>query len=127
MHNNRMETRSLTCVACPIGCAVTVGLEDGEAVRVSGNSCKRGEAYARAECTNPTRMLTSTVRVTGGEAALTPVKSAAPLPKRLLLACMAVINRAQLDAPIAAGDVVIKNILDTGVDIIATNRNRKEP
>ena len=62
-----MEERTLTCIRCPRGCAVTVTLEDGAVVSVRGNSCPRGDAYARAEVTNPTRVVTTTVPVRGSD------------------------------------------------------------
>ncbi|MDD5866147.1 MAG: DUF1667 domain-containing protein, partial [Lachnospiraceae bacterium] len=61
------EKKNLTCICCPMGCQITVTLKDGEVTDVTGNTCKRGDIYARKEVTNPTRVVTSSVRVTGGE------------------------------------------------------------
>lgn len=117
-----MKTKELICVSCPIGCAVTVTLDDNnEVVSVTGNTCKRGDSYARQECTHPERMLTSTVKVTGSRLPVVPVKSAKPVPKELLLDCMQEINRVTVQAPVHIGDVVLANILNTGVDIVVTN------
>ncbi|MCR4593619.1 MAG: DUF1667 domain-containing protein [Clostridiales bacterium] len=117
-----MTKRELTCIACPIGCAITVSLDDNKNVTdVTGNTCKRGDAYARSECTAPTRSLTSTIRVEGGKEYVVPVKSSGPVPKEMLFDCMKVINSSSIKAPVKIGDVAIKNILDTGVDIVATN------
>ena len=117
-----MENRELVCVACPLGCPITVTFDaDGNVETVTGNTCKRGDAYARTEVTNPTRMLTTTVKVEGGKSYVVPVKSATPIPKGMMFECMEVINKASVKAPVNIGDVVIENILDTGVDIIATN------
>ena len=117
-----MKTKELICVSCPIGCAVTVTLDDNnEVVSVTGNTCKRGDSYARQECTHPERMLTSTVKVTGSRLPVVPVKSAKPVPKELLLDCMQEINRVIVQTPVHIGDVVLSNILNTGVDIVATN------
>lgn len=117
-----MKTKELICVSCPIGCAVTVTLDDNnEVVSVTGNTCKRGDSYARQECTHPERMLTSTVKVTGSRLPVVPVKSAKPVPKELLIDCMQEINRVTVQAPVHIGDVVLANILNTGVDIVATN------
>ncbi len=118
-----MEKRELVCVACPLGCPITVTLEDdGTITEVTGNTCKRGDAYARTEVTAPTRMLTTTVRVEDGKkSSVVPVKSANPVPKGMLMECMEVINRTVVKAPVKIGDIVVKNILDTGVDIVATN------
>ncbi len=114
------EIRKMICIACPIGCHMKVTLDNNEVVKVEGNTCKRGEVYAKAECSNPTRILTTTMRVKGGKYPLVSVKSAEPLPKGKLLECMKVINSVVLKAPMSIGDVAVKNILDTGVDIVLT-------
>lgn len=117
-----MEKRELVCVACPLGCGITVSIGDkGEVLEVTGNNCKRGDAYARNEVTAPARSLTTTLRVDGGKAYVVPVKSAGPVPKGMMFDCMKVINKAKIKAPVKIGDVVIKDILGTGVDIVATN------
>ena len=114
--------KNLTCVACPLGCSITVELDDaGNILSVTGNTCKRGDAYARTEMNNPTRSLTSTVKVSGGAHPVVPVKSAAPVPKSMLFDCMKEINQVTLQAPVKIGQVVIQNILGTGVDIVTTN------
>lgn len=114
--------KEMTCVACPLGCQLTVELSDSnEVLSVSGNTCKRGEAYAHDECTNPVRMLTTTVRVNGGSLPVVPVKTSQPIPKGKMFDCMKVINSEIVDAPVKMGDVIISNICDTGVDIVATN------
>ena len=115
--------RELTCVACPLGCTVTVEYNDTEVLSVTGNTCKRGEAYAKTEITNPTRSLTSSVKVNGGIHPVVPVKSNMPVPKTMLFDCMEVINNACVDAPVKLGQVIIENILDTGADIVATNND----
>ena len=117
-----MEKRELVCVACPLGCGITVSIGDnGEVLEVVGNTCKRGDTYARNEVTAPARSLTTTVRVDGGKAYVVPVKSAGPVPKGMIFDCMKVINKSSIKAPVKIGDVVIKDILGTGVDIVATN------
>ncbi|MCL2105760.1 MAG: DUF1667 domain-containing protein [Oscillospiraceae bacterium] len=118
-----MSTKELICVACPMGCGLTVTLgEAGEVAAVSGNGCKRGIAYAHAEIANPTRSFTSTVRVEGGAAPLVSVKSAEPVPKAKLYACAKAMNAVRARAPIAIGDVILSDVAGTGVDIVATNR-----
>ena len=115
--------RELVCVSCPLGCALKVELDDnGAVVSVSGNTCKRGEKYANDECTNPVRMLTSTMKVNGGSLPVIPVKTNKPIPKGKMFECMEVINNEVVDAPIKMGEVLISNICDTGVDIVATNQ-----
>lgn len=115
--------REFVCVVCPRGCLLEVKGENAGKVTekdISGYKCKRGLSYAFNEYTNPVRSLTTTVRINGGCQAMAPVKSAAPLPKDLLFECMKVINSYTVEAPVRVGDVLIKNILGTGIDIIST-------
>ena len=113
--------KEMTCVSCPLGCTITVEYDDNGIISVTGNTCKRGDAYARTEMTNPTRSLTSSVCVKGGLHPVVPCKSSAPVPKKLMFECMKVINSVTVTAPVKIGDVLIKNILDTGADIVATD------
>lgn len=115
--------KELTCVSCPIGCQLKVELNDkNEVLSVTGNTCKRGEKYAHDECTNPVRMLTTTIKVNGGSLPVIPVKTSVPIPKGKMFECMQVINNEVVDAPIKMGEVLISNICDTGADIVATNQ-----
>ena len=111
--------RELTCIGCPLGCALRVEVK-GEEIAVSGNTCPRGEKYAKAEVTNPVRMVASTVALSGGSIARVPVKTAREVPKARVLDCMAAIRRAKAVAPVRAGDVLIRDCAGTGVDVIAT-------
>ncbi len=113
--------KNLTCVACPLGCSIEVEIENGEVISVTGNTCKRGDTYARSEITNPVRSLTTSVKVEGGVHPVVPVKTSGPIPKGKMFDCMKEINSAKISAPVKIGDVVIKNILGLGVDIVATN------
>ncbi|MBE6773117.1 MAG: DUF1667 domain-containing protein [Ruminococcaceae bacterium] len=116
--------KEMICVSCPIGCMLTVELnENNIPVSVKGNTCKRGEQYAHDECTNPVRMLTTTIKVSGGKLSVVPVKTSKPIPKGKMFDCMQVINNEVVDAPVKMGDVLICNICDTGVDIVATNED----
>lgn len=122
-----METRELTCIGCPLGCALRVELNDaGEVVSVSGNTCKRGEEYGRREVTAPVRMVTSTVRVTGGKAAVVPVRTATDIPRGKIFDCMDEIRSAVVAAPVEIGDVVIENVAGTGVSIVASKAVEQE-
>ncbi len=114
--------KNIICVACPMGCGITVDFDkNGNIVSVTGNTCKRGDTYAKAECTNPVRSLATTVKVNGGVHNVVPCKSAGSLPKDKIMDCMNCINNAEVNAPVALGDVLIENILGTGIDIVATN------
>lgn len=119
--------RQLTCIICPIGCCLTAELdENGEVLNVTGNTCGRGKAYAESECTHPVRTLTTTMRVSGGTEPLVSIKSDMPLPKELLLPCMEKINRLQVAAPVQIGDILFRNIENTGIDLVATGNMKKD-
>lgn len=113
--------RDLTCVACPLGCSITVEYEGTEVLSVTGNTCKRGDAYARTEIINPTRSIASTVKVNGGVHPVVPVKTSAPIPKTMIFDCMKEINKVCVNAPVTIGQVIIADVLGTGADIVATN------
>lgn len=115
-----MEKKELICIGCPLGCSVTVELEGNEILSVAGNTCRRGEDYARKECTNPTRIVTSTVPVDGGEIPQVSVKTASDIPKDKIFACMAELKKIRIKAPVRIGDVVLADAAGTGVDVIAT-------
>ena len=114
-----METRELTCIGCPLGCSLSVTLENGEVTSVTGNTCPRGDAYARKEVTNPTRIVTTTVRVSGGAAPMINVKTQSDIPKDKIFECVAALKGVTIQAPVAIGDVVLENVAGTGVNIVA--------
>lgn len=114
--------RELTCIVCPKGCPLKVELEGKEIKSITGYTCRRGEEYARTECTAPRRTLTTTAPVVGG--GVVPVKTNATVPKETLFECMELVNKAKVPADAKAGYVVIENILGTGVDVVTT-RNVK--
>ncbi|HHY82481.1 MAG TPA: DUF1667 domain-containing protein [Clostridiales bacterium] len=115
-----MEERIITCIVCPMGCRLNVEAENDKIGNISGNRCSRGKTYAAEECTAPKRMLTTTVRVSGGIHPFLPVKTERAIPKGLIRQCMEEIRSVQVSAPVKAGDIIVKNICGTGVDIIAT-------
>lgn len=117
------ETRELTCINCPLGCMLTVELKDGEVVSVSGNTCKRGDVYARKEIANPTRIVTTSVPVRGSNTErMLSVKTARDVPKGKIFDIMDVLHGVSVEAPVEVGDVVVANVCDTGVDVVATRR-----
>ena len=114
-----MTEKKLTCINCPIGCIITVTMDGDDIVSVEGNTCKRGDVYARSEVTAPKRVVTGLVRVKGRHEPLS-VKTAAPIPKELVLECAALLRKTVVDAPVSMNQVVIPDVLGTGVDIIST-------
>ena len=109
----------ITCINCPVGCRLDVTLENGQVVSVTGNTCKRGETYARQECVDPQRMVTAVIPVAGSAVPLS-VKTRTPIPKKRIADCMRALSEVQITAPVAAGSVVLANVCGTGVDVIAT-------
>lgn len=108
----------LICINCPKGCEMDVAV-DGEQVTVSGNACPRGEAYARAEVTNPTRMVTGLVRVAGLRKPLS-VKTKVAVPKAKIDAVLFALHQTTVQLPVKIGDVIIPDVAGTGVDVVAT-------
>lgn len=117
-----MEIRNLTCIGCPMGCSLEVTMEGAEVVSVTGNTCPRGAAYARKEVTNPTRIVTSTVRVSGSESGAVAVscKTESDIPKGKIFDVVRDIAGVTVSAPVHIGDVVKANVAGTGVNMIAT-------
>ena len=124
-----METKELTCIGCPMGCQITVTMDNGAVVSVAGNTCKIGDTYARKEVVCPMRIVTSTVRVVNdaseagkanAEYAKVPVKTSADIPKSAIFDIMDVIHKTCAKAPVKIGDVIVENVANTGVNIIAT-------
>ena len=120
-----MEERNLTCINCPMGCSLTVTIENGEVINVTGNTCKRGDIYARKEVTNPTRIVTSSVRVKNGEIAIVSCKTESDIPKGKIFDIVKALEEIEVSAPISIGDTIVENVCDTGVNIIATKNVAK--
>lgn len=115
-----MERKVLTCIGCPLGCTITVEMENGAVLRVSGNTCRRGDVYARKEVTAPTRIVTGTVRVVGGTAPVVSVKTAEDIPKDRILACAEMLHGVTVHAPVSIGDVIVPDAAGTGTPLVAT-------
>lgn len=114
--------KDLVCIVCPRGCRLTI-IEDKESengYKVEGNLCKRGEGYAIKEVTNPTRVITTTVVIENALLNRLPVKTLGEVPKEKIFECMEEINKVRVSSPIKVGDIIIKNICNTGVDIVSS-------
>ena len=109
--------KELICIVCPKGCHLKVDEEHGYAV--TGNGCQRGAEYGKVELTNPTRVVTSTVKCVGGAHPRCPVKTDAPIPKGLIFEARKTLDDVELTAPVRVGDVVIANVCGTGVNFVA--------
>lgn len=112
---------TLTCIRCPKGCQVMVTLEGGQVTAVTGNGCPRGDAYARKEVTDPTRVVTTVVPVSGSDVArMVSVKTAGDVPKAKVLDVVRALSDVSMAAPVHIGEVVLADVCGTGVDVIAT-------
>jgi CxxC motif-containing protein len=110
------------CINCPLGCTVELTEEDGEILEIAGAECKVGEKYAAEEFRDPRRKVSTTVRVAGGSLPLLPVVSVAPIPKRMVREAVKVLAEVVVDAPVADGQVVYRDILGTGVDVVSSRK-----
>ena len=120
-----MIEKRFTCLSCPIGCALTVQIDDNKVVGISGNQCPRGDAYGRQEALEPMRVLPSSVRVVNGTRPLLSVKTDCPIPRRLIPEAMRLIREVAVEAPIAIGNIVLTDILGTGANLVATREIRR--
>jgi len=103
-----------------MGCTLDVTVDGETVVDVSGNTCKRGTEYAQAEISDPRRMVASTVKVQGGIHPLVPVYTETAFPKPRIFNLLAQLREVELKAPVAAGQIVLKDVLGTGVDVLAS-------
>jgi CxxC motif-containing protein len=109
----------MICINCPKGCELDVEKADDGTVSVTGNACPRGEEYGRSELVNPTRMVTGLVRVAGMRKPL-PVKTKTAIPKGKIDAVLFALHQTTVQLPVKIGDVIIQNVVETGVDVVAT-------
>lgn len=117
--------RELVCIVCPKGCTMKIEEKDGE-ISVTGNSCKRGASFAVSEMTEPKRTVCTTVRTVFKDAPVIPVRVSAEIPKDRIFDVMREINAVTLSLPVGRNDVIIKNVLGLGADVIATSGVLKE-
>ncbi|MEL7626409.1 MAG: DUF1667 domain-containing protein [Anaerolineaceae bacterium] len=115
-----MEEKNYICTACPMGCKLIVRMEGDEVVKILGNRCKKGETYGRQEAIAPQRMVASTVKIANGIHPLLPVYTKGSIPKRKIREVLDKIRAVEVTAPVKAEDVIIANVIGTGVDVIAS-------
>lgn len=121
-----MKKEKLICIGCPMGCNLTVSIgKDGQAVEVVGNTCKKGEIYGKKEVTDPRRTVTSTVKILKGNHPVLSVKTNGDIPKDKIKQCMKEIKKTVVSAPITEGEIVVKDVAGTGVNVIATKNIKK--
>lgn len=113
-------SKRIVCVACPIGCEINVHTDENGELKILGNRCKRGYEYAKDEVTNPKRVLTMSVKVEDGEIELVSVKTDGAIPKKLIPQAIEFLKALKIPAPIKVGDILIEDLLNTGVKVVAT-------
>ena len=116
----KVETREITCIICPVGCRASVSLRNGEVLEIKNLECPRGEKYILQEVKAPMRDFFTTVRVTNAPTQVLSVRSTGPVPKAKLKECALELAKIKVEAPVRLGDMIVKNILGLGVDIVAT-------
>ena len=119
-----MEIKNLICITCPVGCRLEIEMEDENNIRsISGNKCPKGPIYAREEITNPLRIVTTTVELIGGDEPRLSVKTQREIPKGKIFASIKALKGVKVQAPVRVGDIVLKNVAGTDVDIVATTNS----
>jgi len=116
----KKEVRVLTCIICPVGCKARITIENGKISKIEDLECQRGEEYVTRELEAPVRDFFITVRIKGAKIPVLPVRATQPIPKDKILDCVSELADVIVDTPVKAGDVIAKNLLGLGVDIIAT-------
>jgi len=120
-----MNEKEITCIVCPIGCKILLKTDGKHFKIIYGNKCEQGVDYARAEALDPRRILTSSILIKSGEWPLVSVKTTEPIPKDKLFLVLNEIKHTAVNAPIKLGDIILKNVCDTGINVIATKTVHK--
>jgi CxxC motif-containing protein len=115
-----MTKNEMICIICPMGCRMTIVKNKDTTISAMGNNCSKGAEYAERELCNPTRTLPSTVKILNAPMKRLPVRTQSVIPKSKIMDCMRVIKAVSVKAPIKMGDVIIHDILGTGIDVIAS-------
>ena len=118
--SDRPVVDRLTCVLCPVGCELEVRRDGSTEVEVSGNQCDKGIPFAVEEVLHPKRNLATSVPVQGTEATMVSVRLSGPVPREMIFPILAEIARLRPEVPVRRGQVLIADVLGSGVDVIAT-------
>lgn len=112
----------ITCIQCPKGCTLSVDIENCRVVKVTGNECPKGEKYAISEIENPMRILTSAILTEGLSLKMAPVRTDGPIPKSHIMHAMDEIKKLRLKSPAVAGEVLAKDFMGLGVNLVITRQ-----
>ncbi len=121
--NERTQKVRMICIVCPMGCELEAVKKEGttEIISIEGFRCPKGKEYANREIADPRRVLMTVINVKGGHLPIVSVKTAKPIPKQILVYAVRAVSKIKVDAPINAGDIIINNLLGTGIPVVATN------
>ena len=120
------EKKHFVCVVCPIGCEIDIVHDGSKIISMEGNKCERSEEFVSQELIEPMRILTTTVRIQGSRWAVIPVRTDKSVPKRLFPSIMRQLRRIKVQAPVNMLDVVVRDVLHTGANVIATRTMPRE-
>jgi len=120
------EKKHFVCVVCPVGCEIDVVHDGSRIISMEGNKCEKSEEFVSQELIEPMRILTTTVRIQGSRWPVIPVRTDKAVPKRLFPRIMKQLRRIKLQAPVNMLDAVVRDVLRTGTDIIATRTMPRE-
>ncbi len=120
-----MENKELICVNCPMGCRITVTLDEGRVIDIKGYTCEKGKNYAAQETVRPMRVLTSTVRINGALARVLPVITSQEIPLDMMEEAMEAVRKLTVDAPVRVNQVLIPHFLGTDADLVASRSMKK--
>ena len=120
------EKKHFVCVVCPVGCEIDVVHDGGKIISMEGNKCEKFEEFVTQELIEPMRILTTTVRIQGSRWPVIPVRTDKAIPKRLFPRIMKQLRRSKLQAPVNMLDLVLRDVLHTGANVIATRTMPRE-
>lgn len=114
------EVREITCIMCPLGCRIKAVIDEGNILTMEGNACPNGEEYARQEIMSPSRILMSVIKCRDCDMPTVSVKTDKAVPKKLIWEIMRELRDVEVDPPVNVGDIIMENVLGTGINIVAT-------
>jgi CxxC motif-containing protein len=117
---SKQKSKEMICIGCPLGCHLSVNLKGEDSWEVTGYDCKKGKNYGNQEMIDPRRMVTTTVAVDSARWARLPVRTAEAVPKDLVVEVCKALHQLEVSAPVNMGDVILDDVLDTGISVVAT-------
>lgn len=120
------RTYEVTCILCPISCKAKLFLEGDEVISVENLECSRGKTYVENELKKPMRDFFTVVKVEGARVSVLPIRTSGPIPKEKMIDCSKELSKVIVKAPVKLGSIILKNLLNLGVDVISTQDLKDE-